>query len=115
MVRISEIINHFSEHTLDDENKQKCRNPITKDCQIKKGYKDEIVHKIRFHCMRMSEIKHIIQSLLTEEIKERKVYKKLIECKQETEKIGQRTIENWESTENIHNEEGKLGEHNNKL
>ena len=68
MVRISEIINHFSEHTLDDENKQKCLNPITKDCQIKKGYKDEIIHKIRFHCMGMSEIKHIIQSLLTESI-----------------------------------------------
>ena len=85
-VRISEIINHFSEHTLDDENKQKCPNPIVTDCQVEKGYKDEIIHRIRFHCMEMSEIKHIIQSLLTEEIKEDKVYRKLTECKQETNK-----------------------------
>ena len=55
-VRISEIINHFSEHVIENKNKQKCQSMIIQDCQVEKNYAEMILHRIRFHSMNLIEL-----------------------------------------------------------
>ena len=55
-VRISEIINHFGEHVLENENKQKCQGMINQDCKVEKNYAEMILHRIRFHSMNLIEL-----------------------------------------------------------
>ena len=55
-VRISEIINHFGEHVLGNENKQKCQGMINQDCKVEKNYAEMILHRIRFHSMNLIEL-----------------------------------------------------------
>ena len=53
---ILEIVEHFEEHDSQsvEARTKKCPNPIVAECQVEKGYKDEVIHRIRFHCMEMS-------------------------------------------------------------